>query len=183
MTEQLNWTEIWIITRLSWWVRLGKESAHIMGDLGSIPRLGRFPREGNGNPLHYSSLENPIHRGVWWPTVHGVAWIINSKRREYHFQVALGTPGSTSSYRTMFLNRAQIWNTSSSSLSSSVSAKAGRHELNTSTSSPITSWQIEGGKWKQWQTLFSWAPKSLWKVTAAMKLEDDCSLEGKLWQT
>ena len=39
------------------------------------------------------------------------------------------------------------------------------------------------GKWKQWQMLFSWAPKSLWTVTAAMKLKDTCSLEAKLWQT
>ena len=38
-------------------------------------------------------------------------------------------------------------------------------------------------KWKQWQTLFSWAPKSLWMVTTAMKLKDSCSLEEKLWQT
>ena len=35
---------------------------------------------------------------------------------------------------------------------------------------PITSWQIEGKKWKQWQILFSWAPKSLWTVTTSMKL-------------
>ena len=47
-------------------------------------------------------------------------------------------------------------------------------------SSPITSWQIDGKKWKQWQILFSWAPKSLWTVTAAMKLKDACSLEEKL---
>ena len=38
-------------------------------------------------------------------------------------------------------------------------------------------------KWKQWQTLNSWAPKPLWMVTAAMKLKDTCSLEEKLWQT
>ena len=48
-------------------------------------------------------------------------------------------------------------------------------------SNPITSWQIMGEKWKQWQTLFSWAPKSLWMVTAAMKLKDACSLEEMLW--
>ena len=47
-------------------------------------------------------------------------------------------------------------------------------------SGPITSWQIEGENWKQWQILFSWAPKSLCKVTAAMKLKDACCLEGKL---
>ena len=39
------------------------------------------------------------------------------------------------------------------------------------------------GKWKQWQTLSSWAPESLWMVTAAMKLKDACSLEEKMWQT
>ena len=48
-------------------------------------------------------------------------------------------------------------------------------------SGPITSWQM-GKQWKQWHTLFSWAPKSLQMVTAAMKLKDDCSLEEKLWQ-
>ena len=50
-------------------------------------------------------------------------------------------------------------------------------------SGPIISWQIDGEKWKQWQTLFSWAPKSLQMVTAAMKLKDNWSLEEKLWQT
>ena len=47
-------------------------------------------------------------------------------------------------------------------------------------SSPITSWQISGKQWKQWLTLFFWAPKSLQMVIAAMKLKDACSLEGKL---
>ena len=47
-------------------------------------------------------------------------------------------------------------------------------------SGPITSWQIDGEQWKQWLTLFFWAPKSLWMVIAAIKLEDACSLEGKL---
>ena len=46
-------------------------------------------------------------------------------------------------------------------------------------SSPIMSWQI-GKKWKQWETLFPWAPKSLQTVIAAMKLKDTCSLEDKL---
>ena len=42
------------------------------GDLGSIPGLGRSPGEGNGNPLQYSCLENPMDGGAWWATVHGV---------------------------------------------------------------------------------------------------------------
>ena len=51
----------------------GKVSAYNMGDLGSIPGLGRSPGEGNGNPLQYSCLENPRDQGAWWATVHGVA--------------------------------------------------------------------------------------------------------------
>ena len=47
-------------------------------------------------------------------------------------------------------------------------------------SGPITSWQIDGKQWKQWQTLFFWAPESLQMVTAALKLKDDCFLEEKL---
>ena len=50
-------------------------------------------------------------------------------------------------------------------------------------SSPITSWQIIGKQWKQWQTLFSWAPKSPQMVTAAMKLKDAHPLEEKLRPT
>ena len=41
-------------------------------DTGSIPGLGRSPGGGNGNPLQYSCLENPMDRGAWWATVHGV---------------------------------------------------------------------------------------------------------------
>ena len=47
-------------------------------------------------------------------------------------------------------------------------------------SGPITSWQIDGEQWKQRLTLFFWAPKSLQMMTAAMKLKDAYSLEGKL---
>ena len=47
------------------------------GDMGLIPGLGRYPGEGNGNPLQYSGLENPMDRGVGWAAVHGVekSWI------------------------------------------------------------------------------------------------------------
>ena len=48
------------------------------------------------------------------------------------------------------------------------------------TSGPTTSWEIDGKQWKQCQTLFFWAPKSIQMVTAAMKLKDAYSLEGKL---
>ena len=50
-------------------------------------------------------------------------------------------------------------------------------------SGPITSWQTDGKQWKQWQSLFSWVPKSPGMVTVATKLKDAFSLEEKLWQT
>ena len=53
----------------------GKESAYSAGDLGLIPGSGRFPGEGNGNPLQYSCLENPMDRGAWQATVHVVTRI------------------------------------------------------------------------------------------------------------
>ena len=54
---------------------VGKESDCNAGDPGSIPELGRSPGEGNGNPVQYSCLENPMDRGAWRATVHGVARI------------------------------------------------------------------------------------------------------------
>ena len=42
-------------------------------DVGLIPELERSPGEGNGNPFQHSCLENPMERGAWWATVHGVA--------------------------------------------------------------------------------------------------------------
>ena len=51
----------------------GKESTYNVGDPGSIPGPGRSPGEENGNPLQYSCMKNPMDRGAWWATVHGVA--------------------------------------------------------------------------------------------------------------
>ena len=51
---------------------VSKESACNAGDLGLIPGLGRSPREGNGNPLQYSCLENPMDKGAWQVIVLGV---------------------------------------------------------------------------------------------------------------
>ena len=52
---------------------VGKESTCDAGDVGLIPELGRSPGEGNGDPLQYSCLENPMDRGACRVTVHGVA--------------------------------------------------------------------------------------------------------------
>ena len=49
-----------------------KEYTCNVGDLGSIPESRRSPGEGNDNPLQYSYLENPMDKGAWWATVHGV---------------------------------------------------------------------------------------------------------------
>ena len=48
-----------------------KVSAYIVGDLSSIPGSGRCSGEGNGTPLQYSCLKNPMDGGAWWATVHG----------------------------------------------------------------------------------------------------------------
>ena len=65
--------------------------------------------------------------------------------------------------------------------SEQVGLKLNIQKMKIMASGPITSWEIDGKQWKQCQTLFFWAPKSLQVVTAAMKLKDSCSLEGKLW--
>ena len=55
---------------VAWRVKSPPASA---ADAGTIPGLGRSPAEGNGTPLQYSCLENPMDRGALWATVHGVA--------------------------------------------------------------------------------------------------------------
>ena len=54
-----------------WWLH-GKQSTWNVGDTGLIPGLGRSLGEGNGNPLQYSCLGNPMDRGAWWAAVRGV---------------------------------------------------------------------------------------------------------------
>ena len=66
-----------VIDGLPRWLS-GKESACQAGDAGLIPGSGRSPGEGNGNPLQYSCLENPMDRGAWLATVHEVAKVLNS---------------------------------------------------------------------------------------------------------
>ena len=58
-------------------------SAGDKGDAGLIFGSGRSPRGGNSNPLHYACLGNPMDRGVWWATVHGVtkSWTLLSTTR------------------------------------------------------------------------------------------------------
>ena len=70
-TERVSVTEGWGFPGGSV-VKHPHANAGDTGDMGSIPGSGRSPGGGNGNPLQYSSLENPIDRGAWWATVHGV---------------------------------------------------------------------------------------------------------------
>ena len=62
-----------ILTDLKSDISDGKASACNTGDLGLIPGLGRYPGEGNRNPLQYSYPQNSMDRGAWWATVHEVA--------------------------------------------------------------------------------------------------------------
>ena len=54
-------------------------------DASSIPGWGRSPGEGNGNSLQYSCLENPMDRGTWWATVHGIAKSDMTEATEHDF--------------------------------------------------------------------------------------------------
>ena len=65
----------------------GKESACNMGDLGSIPGLGRCPGEGKGYPLQYSYLENLMDGGLWHATVH---WVTKSRTQLSDFTFSFG---------------------------------------------------------------------------------------------
>ena len=68
-----------------------KASACNAGDSGSMPGLGRSPGEGNGNPLQYSCLENPMDREAWRAIVHGAtkSWIRLSDFTSFHFHVSI----------------------------------------------------------------------------------------------
>ena len=59
-------------------------------DLGLIPGSGRSAKEGNGNPLQYSCLGNPMDRGSWWATVHGVAESGMTERAHTHIHTRNG---------------------------------------------------------------------------------------------
>ena len=89
-TQLSNWTEL--RTRINKYkpliaslvAQMVKKSSCNTGDPGSIPGLGRSPGEGNGNPLQYSRLENPLDKGAWWATVHGVSKS-PTRLRDLHF--------------------------------------------------------------------------------------------------
>ena len=70
-----------------------KHLAYNAGDLGSIPGSGRFSGEGNGTPVQYSCLENPIDRGAWWATVHGVTKS-QTRLSDFTFTYLIGSVGS-----------------------------------------------------------------------------------------
>ena len=72
------------------------------GDACSIPGSGRSPGEGNGNPLQYSCLENPMDTGAWWATVYGVTELDMTEHtgtllgfNRQHFKVVSLCPGAT----------------------------------------------------------------------------------------
>ena len=61
------------------------------GDTGLILGSGKSPGEGNGNPVQYSCLENPMDRGAWWPTVHGVTKESNTTKLQQHINICILT--------------------------------------------------------------------------------------------
>ena len=88
----------------------GKESACNAGNPGSIPGSGRFPGEGNGNPLQYSCLENFMGRGAWWTTVHGVSKS-RTQLSDWHFYFHVYTHSHVYMYtfQKMKVNKIHLW--------------------------------------------------------------------------
>ena len=74
---------LWSFILLFWLPRWlsSKESTCQAGDVGVISEWGRSPGKGNGNPLQYFCLENPMDRGAWWGTVHGVEKSLTRPKR------------------------------------------------------------------------------------------------------
>ena len=77
MSHSKSWTSLV--------AQMVKASVYKEGDQGSIPGSRRSPGEGNGNPLQYSCLHNPMDGGVWWTTVLGVAELDTAER--LHFTI------------------------------------------------------------------------------------------------
>ncbi|CAI9167139.1 unnamed protein product [Rangifer tarandus platyrhynchus] len=75
-----------------------KESTFNAGDVSLIPWLGRFPGRGHSDPLQYYCLENPMDRGAWWATVHGVTKELDrTEATEHtHMIIRLGDKGKKS---------------------------------------------------------------------------------------
>ena len=143
----------------------------------------------NGNPLQYSCLENPMDGGAWWATVHRVAKSRTQLGNFTHYaecimwnarfdeaQAGIKVAGRNinnlryASNTTLLVETEEVLK----NLLMGVKYKSEKVELKLNikktkimASSPITSWKIGGEKGKQWQILFSCAPKSLWMVTAA----------------
>ena len=74
-------------SQVAQWVKNLPANAGDTGDWGSTPGWGRSPGGRNGNPLQYTCLRNPVDRGAWWATVHGVAKHQAGLRNRAHTQL------------------------------------------------------------------------------------------------
>ena len=101
-----------------------KASACNAGDLGSIPGLGRSPGEGNGNPLQYYCLENPMDRGAWWIILHGVTKSLTQLKDFTFFLFFLSHLRILSPFLRVVFSSCLLTNTETSSLT-----KYGKTEL------------------------------------------------------
>ena len=144
-------------------------------DMSSIPGLGRSPGEGNGNPLHYSCLENAMDRGPWWSTVHTAA-----KRQ--------AGPRWFSTHRHTYANSA--WNTTfkiQSDWKTMFNYIPAHLLISHSILFPCelshTSWQIDGETMETVADFIFLGSKITADCDTPMKLKDAFSLEEKLWQT
>ena len=123
-----------------------RETAVRSGDRGSAPGLGISPREGNGTPLQYSCLENPMDGGAWWATVHGVA---KSRTRLSDFTFkAVNEVIVIQSFSELFL-----WIFAQFAIFKTLSTLRTRFQGETSPKTLSLCYQLEG---LQWTSYCSW---------------------------
>ena len=113
--------------------------------------------KGNGTPLQYSCLENPMDGGAWWAAVHGVA----TERLPFHFSLSCFGEGNGNPLQCSCLENPRDGGADNQDVLQKMNMAK---------------------QWKQWQTLFWGAPKSLQMVTAAMKWKDACSLDQEAFE-
>ena len=112
------------------------------GDSGSIPRSGRSPGEGNGNPLQYPCLKNPMDGGAWWAAIYGVAqsrtrlkWLSSSSNLRYADDTTLMAEREEELKSLLMKVKEE---------SENFGLKLNIQKTKVTASSPITSWQIDG---------------------------------------
>ena len=170
-------------SRSNWglpWGLSGEESACHAGDSGLLPGSARSPGGGNGNPLQYSCLRNPMDRGVWWAKEHGVPKSWNPFQNTVLWQLRLNIRIWRKHIQSIILPDINHWSKRGEGKSC---LKLNIPKTKIMASGPITSWEIDG-ETVQTVSDFSFMGSTISADgDCSHEIKDAYSLEGKLWPT